>query len=172
MTQTTTTPTKQPRNEGKNYRYLQLQTNEGTGFACVYLEWKKDNDKISFGAGLSFCSPKDDFVKDRARAMAFQRFTNTTSRSRRVTGSVNVTATDKTYTSAEESEAILLAILKEANTKMVTLHSDNGSEQKHSIVPNWAQRAINTNKFKVGLRQEQGDLREVNGIKVQPMRTT
>jgi hypothetical protein len=153
----TATTTKQPRNAGQNFRYLQLETNEGTGYACVYLEWQKQNGKISYQAGLAFCSPKDKFVKDLARNMAKNRFEK--DRTKRVTGSLSSQDNARTFVTIEESMSLLEDVLREGSNTIVKLRDRSGkfTGEEHSVVPNWARRAIEKKAYKVGLRQEQAE---------------
>lgn len=61
-----------------NYRYVKLVTKHGeVGYAVVSFEWQKlgvvdkvGQTRLSFVAGVSFCSPRDKFTKKKGRIIA------------------------------------------------------------------------------------------------------
>jgi len=64
-----------------NFRYIQFQTPSGKGYATVAIDWEKqdiaDGQKVlNYKCAVSFCSPKDRFVKRLGREVSLDRLQN------------------------------------------------------------------------------------------------
>lgn len=128
--------------KGHNFRYVQFNTSLGTGYACISFEWKKTGETIKYSAGVSFCSPKDTFDKERARRSAqFRRLGERVhSKGMNISSVVRASSTNKFVTN-QEFDAVLRDIIARAEEK--------------ELVPNWAVKALRNNSVRFGLREDQ-----------------
>lgn len=127
--------------KGHNFRYVRFFTSLGVGHACVSFEWEKTNDTIRYSAGVSFCSPKDAFDKERARRVAQFRRTGERVNSKGMNISSFVSASNKNrFVTNNEFDTVLRDIFVKA--------------QEKELVPNWAQKSLSLNTFQFGLREE------------------
>lgn len=129
-------------NKGQNFRYIQFFTNSGVGYACVSFEWEKTDQTIKYSAGVSFCSPKDVFSKERARRTAEFRRKGERVGSKGMTVQSTVPVVNQTkFVTNQEFDLILKEILAKTS--------------EMGLAPTWAIKAFDTEKYRFSLREEQ-----------------
>lgn len=130
---------------GHNFRYIQFKTPVGIGYACVSLTWEKVDSKISYTAGISFCSPKDVFNKHRAREMADNRRIGARLKSRNMNHSGLIAAIEDTkFISNSEFDKVLRDLMTNLSVR-----------PNSTMVPNWASKAFHGDTYILGLTQDQ-----------------
>lgn len=132
---------------GTNVRYIQFFVPQGYRFrrlfACVSLDWKKENGQLIYKAGFSFCHPTDKFIKQIARKAAEER------RNR------NIETIEATIESADPENHFV------TNNDFKLVLNDIMSRARavyNSLVPSWAMKSFKHNLFKFGL-SETGKMR-------------
>ena len=130
--------------QGKNFRYLQFDTVNGRGYACVSFTWTREGDRIGYEAGIAFCSPSDKFRKDIARLKAEARRAGSTrlkSQGKRVASEITSTNPTTNFISNEEFGVIFDDILIKC--------------EDSNVVPKWLWAAYNEGSFRFGLREQE-----------------
>lgn len=128
--------------EGKNIRYVQFETSQGTGYGCYSIQWSRENGELKCEIGSSYCSPKDSFSKNLARTIA--------------TGRLEVNS----QTGSIKSESVGYITDNDFNLVLNELFKD----KTFSIIPNWARRAFNKGDYTFSLRKATYFLDESFGL--------
>lgn len=115
-----------------NIRYVRFETNQGTGYGCFDINWKRENGKLVCQVGAAFCNPKDRFSKDMARKIAKGR-----SEVRSIAAVVD--SIEQKFITDNDFNNIL---------NCVFYQDDN------SIIPNWARRAFDRGFYSLTLRSQ------------------
>ena len=129
--------------QGKNFRYIQFDTANGRGYACVSFSWSREGEIIQYEAGIAFCSPLDHFRKDIARLKAEQRRAGSLrlkSQGKRVASQINSPNPITNFISNDEFKIIFDDILLKC--------------EDANVVPKWVWNSYNNETFRFGLREE------------------
>lgn len=119
---------------GENVRYIRLNTPQGIGYGCFSIFWSREDDELVYRIGSSFCSPKDTFSKTLAKEIATGRTKNNFQY-----GSIK--SEQKGFISDDEFIDILVQLFAEP----------------FNIIPNWARKAFNRNRFALTLSSKRED---------------
>lgn len=125
----------------QNFRYIQFETPNGRGYACVSLAWERTGDIISYNAGVAFCSPFDFFRKDIARMKAEHRRSGSQrikSKDKQVVSQISSPDPVTNFISNEEFRIIFDDILAKCSVK--------------KAVPKWLLDSHNNGGTHFGLR--------------------
>lgn len=128
---------------GKNFRYVQFNTPEGRGVACVCFDWQRDGSNVTYKAGVSFCSPKDTFSKLTGRIKAESRYNGSKrlkSVNKHIQSVVTVPEPKTNFISNSEFEIIFRDIVAKC-------------EEKESL-PSWVRDSVEDKTYRFGLTQQ------------------
>jgi hypothetical protein len=129
-----------------SYRYVKFYTPKGTGYAVVSMDWQKlsipaNNDhRLTYVAGVAFCSPHDNFFKKKGRMIADGR------KQRQVNATTVRGCSESRYVTNADFKAILSDVILSA-------------EVGHTHAPPaWAVEAVLAKRFELGLKQNHDDV--------------
>lgn len=139
--------------KGHSTRYVRLQTFHGPAYACVVFKWEKSEHRINYTAGVSFCSPKDVFLKKRAREVAAARLEQ--ERGKAITSYVSFVERGVKFISNNEFEILFRDLVTQAHKRMLPT-------KKHATpnwgAPNWAMKAMLEHKYALGLSDKEPEV--------------